>query len=40
MKQQLYPSDTFSTMSLGTVGFLWVYALPDHQLSIGITHLG
>lgn len=37
-QQQLHPSDTFSTMSLGAVGFLWVYAVPDHQLSMGITH--
>lgn len=37
-QQQLHPSDTFSTMSLGAVGFLWVYAMPDHQLSMGITH--
>lgn len=29
---------SFSTKSLGDEGFLWVCALPGHQLSRGISH--
>lgn len=37
-QQQLYPSDIFSTRSLEDMVVLWIYALPDRQLNMGISH--